>query len=153
MGTLLGLCKMNWFSKKQTTSTTTNSQALRRNHVDVLKKMVPGIKEVQASTMFDAPCDTAGRLFNIRITLAPSFPSTPPTITIMPSVLHPWVNAYDQVVGHPKLAPSAWTTYTSLANVVLEVIQQLQAVPPTLKSASSSSSSSSHSTTSTSTSS
>ncbi|KAL7753521.1 hypothetical protein RI367_001296 [Sorochytrium milnesiophthora] len=112
---------------------------IRRGHQvnDVLQR-VPNARQVAHERL-----EITVHLPQITLTLVAdmggNFPDTPPAVTMKPSetqLIHPLVR--NNVVMLPRLEPHAWSATSSLADALLEVIQQMQERPPVTRSASAS---------------
>jgi len=100
--------------------------ALRYKQVDSLRQYFPTLKEITKDGVYDIAIVLPSRkTINLRIMLGPEFPYQPPTLQIIPQVVHRFVNEQSYVMPqiHEKLA--TWNLHTNLGKTVYEITQKI----------------------------
>ncbi|KAJ3215110.1 Vacuolar protein sorting-associated protein 37A [Dinochytrium kinnereticum] len=85
-------------------------------------------RELQRNTLYEVPIHLSGGPIFLHITLPNTFPDLPPTITVKPNVVHPWIGPNSHITGHEKL--KKWNQHMSLAKIVQEIVQEFVARNP-----------------------
>mmetsp|Transcript_42566 Transcript_42566/g.78922 ORF Transcript_42566/g.78922 Transcript_42566/m.78922 type:complete len:339 (+) Transcript_42566:180-1196(+) len=61
----------------------------------------------------------------LRVFLPPRFPEEQPILQLLTRIApHPWINTYNQVIGHPFLKPKSWRKEFELSILVQQVIAE-----------------------------
>ncbi|XP_060078833.1 vacuolar protein sorting-associated protein 37A-like [Ylistrum balloti] len=125
---------MNWFGSKQKTNvpSQTNLQAHRAKQIDSLKKNNLNPIETIPNTEYRVTCQCGGNNIILIISLPPQFPQDPPTVTVTPPVVHPWVDSTQKIVGCQNL--NSFSMHSSLGNAVQSVVEEFKKNPPQIRS-------------------
>ncbi|XP_033743923.1 vacuolar protein sorting-associated protein 37A-like [Pecten maximus] len=125
---------MNWFGSKPKTNvpSQTNLQAHRAKQIDSLKKNNLSPIESIPNTEYRVTCQCGGNNIILIISLPPQFPQDPPTVTITPPVVHPWVDPTQKIVGCQNL--NSFSMHSSLGHAIQSVVEEFKKNPPQIRS-------------------
>lgn len=89
-------------------------------------------REIVTNSQYEIPVTLANNeTFFFVLQLSPSFPLTPPGISIKPALAHPWINPQGFVIGHESIAN--WNQHVSIGKVIKDIIQEFSIRPPKSK--------------------
>jgi ubiquitin-protein ligase len=105
-------------------------QSLFDNHFSAKERSPGSIYQVTVSL----PTRSFGQPLVVSVLLPAQFPTEPPSLTVSPPIVHPWVSSEDgsRVVKHPGLLQGRWNQHVSLGRFVQEFADALVAQPPSL---------------------
>ncbi len=93
------------------------------SQVQTLHTFFPGqVRTVQSYSLYELPLTVGASRLSIcvRVRLAEGFPlSSPPIISVSPSLSHRWVDGQMNVFGHPSLA--GWNASCSLGKILKDI--------------------------------
>ncbi|CAD5120406.1 DgyrCDS8974 [Dimorphilus gyrociliatus] len=119
---------MEWLTGKsksdQRNKNTTPLQAQRNRQIEQLKKVNPNVYEVQRGVDYRLNLVVSGIDILLFIHLPPYFPQDKPSITVSPSIQHPWVNEDNVISGCPEL--NDFVIHSDLGKIIKDILDNLK---------------------------
>lgn len=115
------------FLFKPQTAAANPAQKARSIQITNFLQRFPTARAISPSNdAWDVSLTNSVGVLTMRVQLPPTFPAAPPTLQVLNPVSHNWTDAR----GNITRFNSSWGTYTSLAQIVLNVQEEFQRNPP-----------------------
>lgn len=105
-------------------------QTQKKRQIENIKANYENVTEVVNEIDYRIPIKVGDVYLSLIILLPPHFPQDGPTIHVSPSVVHPWVNKEQQIVGCISL--KNFTMHSDLGKTIQEIIEEFNRRPPVL---------------------